>query len=138
MARIDLAERLSSTRARVDAEPAPVVDGPLFARLARKEVRVRDDQLMDLATVSKRLMRARAVRVERITDNTLIRVAIDLLLTHQADLSGSTEAELLDSVTSGLRHSRSSAQPNLRTGVREFETPAAGDAGAAGNGRRGR
>ncbi|RFA06846.1 hypothetical protein B7R21_18145 [Subtercola boreus] len=31
---------------------------------------------------------------ERLTDNTLIRVALDLLRSHEAELQGSTEAEL--------------------------------------------
>lgn len=35
---------------------------------------------------------------ERITENTLIRIAIDLLLTHPDDLEGVTEAQFRESV----------------------------------------
>lgn len=44
-------------------------------------------------------MARRETRTERLTENTLIRVAIDLLLAHAAELHGSTEDELRDSVT---------------------------------------
>ncbi len=59
-------------------------------------------------------MRRRPVKAERITENTLIRVAIDLLLAHADELRGSTEDELRESVTSELAHSRTSGVPNTR------------------------
>ncbi len=78
----------------------------MFARLERKEVRLRDDQIAELRTLVRQLMRARSVKGERITENTLIRVAIDLLLDHRSYLRGGTEPELRKSVTSALRNSR--------------------------------
>ncbi len=39
-------------------------------------------------------MRRRTVKGERITENTLIRVAIDLLLAHQQHLAGGSETEI--------------------------------------------
>lgn len=73
--------------------------GPLYASLERKETRLREDQLAELATHARRLSRAKTVKGgERITDNTLIRIGIDLLLQKADDLSGNTEAELRKSV----------------------------------------
>lgn len=109
MGQIDLADKLRGTKARVDqqrlhADAAPV---PNFQRLTRKEARVREDQYAALSALARRLMRARRARSERITENTLIRVAIDLLLIHKDALRGSNEEELRKSVTSAL--------PNLVT-----------------------
>ena len=104
MARVELADKLSDARARVEAES--VGDSPRgvpkFARLTRKEARVREDQYAALSTLSRTLMRRRRVKDERITENTLIRVAIDLLIAHQDQLRGATEDELRESVTSTL------------------------------------
>ena len=104
MARVELADKLNDARARVEAES---VSGdpramPKFARLTRKEARVREDQYAALSTLTRTLMRRRRVKDERITENTLIRVAIDLLLAHQDQLRGATEDELRESVTSTL------------------------------------
>jgi len=52
--------------------------------------------------LTRNLNRARRGRGERITDNTLIRVAIDVLLQDADRLAGATEAELLSSVTTGV------------------------------------
>lgn len=65
-----------------------------YDQLERKEARLRPDQYGRLSGISRGLNRARAGRGERITENTLIRVAIDLLLQREADLTGDTEAEL--------------------------------------------
>ena len=102
--RVELADKLSDARARVEAEafgdsPRGV---PKFARLTRKEARVREDQYAALSALTRTLMRRRTVKDERITENTLIRVAIDLLLAHQDQLRGATEDELRESVTSTL------------------------------------
>jgi hypothetical protein len=64
----------------------------------RKEARLRADQYGQLSNTSRRLNRARKGSGERITENTLIRVAIDLLLNREDDLAGTTEAELRKSV----------------------------------------
>lgn len=76
---------------------------PLYLRLTRKEARVREDQADKLAAEVRRLNQARKHRTgatgERITDNTLIRVAIDMLLDRAGELAGTTEEELRHSVS---------------------------------------
>ncbi len=74
----------------------------------RKEARLRRDQLVSLATLRQQVARARQERDEIITDNTLLRVAVDLLLHHADKLSGDTEEQLLKSVTTATA-------PNLYT-----------------------
>jgi hypothetical protein len=69
-----------------------------YDELERKEARLRIDQYGRLSELSRSLNRRRAGRGERITENTLIRVAIDLLLSREHDLTGSTEIELRKSV----------------------------------------
>jgi hypothetical protein len=105
MPRVDLSGRLGDTRDRLAGEQigqhAPLE--PMFSRLTRKEARVREDQYAALSALTRTLMRRRKVKAERITENTLIRVAIDLLLAEQSRLRGSTEDELRKSVTSELR-----------------------------------
>jgi hypothetical protein len=60
----------------------------------RKEARLRDDQYGRLTSASRRLNRLRKGEGERITENTLIRVAIDLLLAREKEIAGKTEADL--------------------------------------------
>lgn len=67
---------------------------PKYLTLVRKETRVRDEQLEALTSLTRRLNRQRQGRGERLTENTLIRVAIDLLLDRKDDLRGTTEVEL--------------------------------------------
>lgn len=69
-----------------------------YDQLERKETRLRADQYSRLTELSRELNRQRQGQGERITENTLIRVAIDLLLARHADLAGSTEAELRASI----------------------------------------
>ncbi|MBN9103082.1 MAG: hypothetical protein J0I49_34060 [Pseudonocardia sp.] len=59
---------------------------------------MRPDQYGRLSTTSRELNRARRGTGERITENTLIRVAIDLLLERGDQLTGTSEAELRKSV----------------------------------------
>jgi RNA polymerase-interacting CarD/CdnL/TRCF family regulator len=73
---------------------------PKWQRLERKELRLRADQLDELARLRRALNRQRRGEGERITENTLIRVAVDLLLKQSGALQGSTEDELRNSVTS--------------------------------------
>lgn len=113
MARVDLAGKLSAARARVAAETPPTEPPvPMFAQLARKDARIRDDQVAALAALADAVMRRRRFKAERITENTLIRIAIDLLLAHADRLRGSTEDELLNSVTSAVPKSATSAVPD--------------------------
>lgn len=69
-----------------------------YDQLERKETRLRPDQYSALSELSRSLNRRRQGRGERITENTLIRIAIDLLLTREAELTGVTEAELRTSL----------------------------------------
>jgi hypothetical protein len=68
---------------------------PLYRRLARKEARLREDQFIAQSRLVRILARRRTTRSgPRLTENTLIRVAIDLLLTRANQLAGDTEAEI--------------------------------------------
>lgn len=84
-------------------QPEPVeshtADTPLYLRLERKETRLRVDQYEALTVHARRLNRAKGPGGERITENTLIRVAIDLLLENAEKLSGPNESSLRDSVS---------------------------------------
>ncbi|MEU2380343.1 hypothetical protein [Streptomyces misionensis] len=72
---------------------------PKWATLERKEARLRADQLSDLADLRRHVNARRHDRSEIITDNTLIRVAVDLLLRgHAHRLRGDTEEDLRNSV----------------------------------------
>ena len=73
---------------------------PKWQRLERKELRLRADQLDELARLRRVLNRQRRGEGERITENTLIRVAVDMLLGRADRLRGTTEDELRKSVTS--------------------------------------
>jgi hypothetical protein len=72
---------------------------PKYLRLVRHDLRVRAEQTEALAALRRRISadRGRKERSERITDNTLIRVAIDLLLAHGDELAGATEDQIRDS-----------------------------------------
>jgi hypothetical protein len=64
---------------------------------------VHDDQANALTELSRRLNKERrrsdgTTVGERITDNTLLRIAIDLLLARADELRGTTEQELAASV----------------------------------------
>jgi hypothetical protein len=85
-----------------DAGTAGVTESqvPKWQRLERKELRLRADQLDELARIRRILNRQRGGEGERITENTLIRVAVDMLLGRAGKLRGTTEDELRKSVTS--------------------------------------
>lgn len=87
---------------RRPATPAPAASaatGAGYLSFERKEARLRADQYAQLTEQSRRLNRAKGTGGQRITENTLIRVAIDLLLERADMLSGATEAELRKSVS---------------------------------------
>jgi hypothetical protein len=71
---------------------------PRYLTLMRKEARITLDQADRLSSIVRTLNRARQGQGERITDNTLIRVAIGLLLERVEELHGTTEAELFRSL----------------------------------------
>jgi len=70
---------------------------PKYLTLVRKETRLREDQFEQLTILTRKLNRQRQGG-ERITENTLIRVAIDLLLSQSDELSGTTEVELREAL----------------------------------------
>ncbi|MFB9594063.1 hypothetical protein [Streptomyces racemochromogenes] len=69
-------------------------DQPKWKTLERKEVRLRAGQLTDLAELRRRVSAQRTDKSEIITDNTLIRIAVDLLLLQSGRMKGNTEHEL--------------------------------------------
>lgn len=71
---------------------------PKYLTLVRKEARLREDQLDSLTKVARSLNRKRKGSGERITENTLIRVAVDLLLNKAGEIKGTTEQEIKKSV----------------------------------------
>jgi hypothetical protein len=77
-------------------------EGPKYLTMERMDARLRPDQVTALAELRRRVNSQRTDRAERITDNTLVRVAVDLLLAHAERLTGNTEDELRDSVTTEL------------------------------------
>lgn len=81
---------------RRDSPPTPTVSG--YRSYERKEARLRPDQYARLTEESRRLNRAKKPGGERITENTLIRIAIDLLLERSENLAGASESELRKSV----------------------------------------
>lgn len=134
MARVDLTDKLSDARARIDAETLEphARDLPMFERMVRKDARVRPDQDAALTALAKSLMRRRPAKAERITENTLIRVAVDLLLAHADQLRGSTEDDLRSSATSALPHFRTSDPSESHTpDAPQFSAPKGSSSGGA-------
>jgi hypothetical protein len=94
-------KRAAKTAAATQSASAkdPAMEAPLYLRLERKETRLRVDQYEALTVHARRLNRAKGPGGERITENTLIRVAIDLLLKNADQLSGPDETSLRNSVS---------------------------------------
>jgi hypothetical protein len=91
---------------------------PKYLRLERKELLIWPDQITSLSVLARVLNRNRGGAGERITTNTLIRVAAALLLSRAQDLEGSTEEELR----------RSLGLPDLQTPyLRSFDARLCGD-----------
>lgn len=77
---------------------------PKYLALERKEARLRGDQVDSLASLARRVNRQKPSRGgERITENTLIRVAVDWLLSQEEHVGGSTEEEIRRGLL-GVRH----------------------------------
>jgi len=90
-------------RAAVNA-PAPSVSTtpkePLYLQLVRKETRLREEQYETLTEYARKLNRAKdSGSTERITENTLIRIAVDLLIPHLGNMRGNDESQLRNSVS---------------------------------------
>lgn len=84
-----------------ERESSPAKGQPQHAgykAFERKETRLRGDQYSDLTEQARHLNRVKRTGTPRITENTLIRVAIDLLLNQREALTGDTEEELRKSV----------------------------------------
>lgn len=71
--------------------------------LRPKWVPLRKDQYQTLTDLARELQDARSVKTERITENTLIRVAIDVIVAHPELLAGNTEDELRSHALRSLR-----------------------------------
>lgn len=69
-----------------------------YERLDRKDVRIFPGQMEVLTRISKRLNKRRQGAGERITENTLIRLAIDLLCEYAHHLEGIDEDQLRESL----------------------------------------
>lgn len=80
--------------------PSPASPEPVREQRPKtrpKTAQIRADQWTNLDELARELHDARGVKGERITANTLIRVAIDGLIAHGGRLYGDTEAQLLAS-----------------------------------------
>ncbi|MFI9332958.1 hypothetical protein ACIGZJ_36160 [Kitasatospora sp. NPDC052868] len=69
-----------------------------------KFTQLRGDQLIELDALTRELQAARTSKAERITANTVIRVAVDVILARRSVLVGNTEEQLKASVISYLEH----------------------------------
>ena len=76
----------------------PAVVHRTVAAEVRKETFLRPEVITDLDQLARALQRSARKGERRITANTLLRVAADLLLQDKELLNGSTEAELLASL----------------------------------------
>ena len=88
---LDPAQDLDYDPDLVDEHGRPL---PKYLRLARKDVRMYEGQMEELTKLSRLLNKRRRGSGERLTENTLIRLAIDLLLANKDHLRGITEEEL--------------------------------------------
>lgn len=92
-------------RSRVPAPPEPARP-PIDP--VRKEAQLREDQIVELQRLRRVVAGRRKTRTERITDNVLIRLAVDLLLADADKLQGDTEQELWESLNKRRRPSLTS------------------------------
>ncbi|MGP5291664.1 hypothetical protein ACTXL6_16520 [Brachybacterium tyrofermentans] len=95
-----------TTSAAIPTSPAPIPPGD-EDDLVRKEIRVRPEQVTALASLRRRINKARTAaekgldaseKSPSMTDRILTRVALDYLLEHEDDLQGWTEQDLLTSL----------------------------------------
>lgn len=88
------ATRTAKAKPAAPAAARPEEEQPLYLTLERKDTRLREDQIILLTQTARKLNRKKGRGGQRITENTLIRVAIDVLLEHSDQLAGATEQEL--------------------------------------------
>jgi hypothetical protein len=75
---------------------------PKYLSLERKEVRLPSEHIDELTRLVRRLNRQRKGKDERITENTLIRIAVSLLVDFGEQIKGNNEEELLYSLRSEI------------------------------------
>jgi hypothetical protein len=93
--RVSASPAQDSTGGRVAAPLPPAPARPKYLALQRKEARLRGDQVDALASLARRMNRSKVQRGgERITENTLIRVAVDWLLSRDEPVGASSEEEI--------------------------------------------
>lgn len=111
----ELPESVSAdTDSRTPVVPDSQTSGPRYLEMERKEARLRPDQVTELAALARYLSRTRADKSERITDNTLIRIAVDVVLAVGDKLTGDTEDELRASMAAALGWPTDYRGPGLR------------------------
>jgi outer membrane protein OmpA-like peptidoglycan-associated protein len=90
----------SAARTKVTRPPArPKSDElPPYLTFERKEARLRPDQVTLLNVKARELNKTKNPDADRITDNTLIRVAVDLILARANELRGGDETQLRKSL----------------------------------------
>lgn len=74
----------------------------------RSEAQLRPAQQNALTDLKRTVQAARSSKPERITNNTLIRIAVDGLLEHQDGICGDTEDELRESFLTHLATAKKS------------------------------
>lgn len=79
-------------------EPVDELSGPLYLRLVRKDTRLREDQIEALTAHARRLNRKRPTGGVRLTENSLIRVAVDLLLDRIEEAPAGSEEQIREAL----------------------------------------
>jgi hypothetical protein len=87
---------LPTSEVRTSEVPTPGV--PKYLQLERKDTLLWPGQMAELTVVRRMLNRARGGAGERITENTLIRIGVSLVLARAGELRGTTEEELRQSL----------------------------------------
>lgn len=85
----------AATRKAARPDTKPDQSAPHWSEYERLEARLRDNQVAKLDVLTRQLNKRRGGAGERITKNSLLRVAVDLLLEREGNLAGTTEAEIL-------------------------------------------
>ena len=100
---VNAARRPSRVAPAIDkqtAEPsAEDSSTPAYLRYVRKETRLREDQQNQLTLQARRLNRAKKNQGARITENSLIRVAVDLFLAQVDRAAGDDEDAIRKSMS---------------------------------------
>lgn len=92
--------RVAPANKKSTADPAAEDQAtPTYLRYVRKETRLREDQQNQLTLQARRLNRAKKNQGSRITENSLIRVAVDLLLAKIERASGDDEDAIRKSLS---------------------------------------